>query len=290
VTTNWGVEQAHRDAAADFAEEIVKGLGITAPPVSPFEVIRSEKGRIRAFGDDFGDAFDGRLEYHAPRFLLFYNTKYDAWPHRGKHHPKVNFTIAHELGHFLLTPHRKYLKKGGRPHGSQVEFTSDNLSEGEADAFAAGLLMPRFLADKVVNHGPGTLKSLQAAKDLFDVSLTSMMVRWVQMSDYPCAMCSVRDGKIEWGLTSEPLKKAGAYRVHRGKPVASRSARAFLDADPSLTRYREGEGWAVAERWLDFNRDGVGVVEYLVVIPSVRQLLVFLTAEEDDVFPDTDND
>ncbi len=287
---SWNLEQARRDHASEFAESILKDIGITAPPVCPFKVARSEKRRILLFGDDFGDAFDGRLEYQSPRFLLFYNTKYDAWPHRGKHHPKVIFTIAHELGHFFLTPHREYLKKNGKPHGSHTEFVSDNLSEREADAFAAGLLMPRFLADNTINAGPGTLKALQAAKDLFEVSLTSMMVRWVQVSNYPCAMCLVRDGKIGWGFTSEAFKKAGAYRVHRGKPVTSRTVRTFLDAEPSLTCYREGEGWALAERWLDFDRDGLGVVEHFVVIPSLQQLLVFLTADEDDVFPETEDD
>ena len=290
LTTSWNLEQSRRDAAAEFAEDIVKGLGITAAAVSPFKVIRSEGRRIQAFGEDFGDAFDGRLEYQAPYFLLFFNTKYDAWPHRGKHHPKVNFTIAHELGHFFLTPHREYLKKGGKPHGSRTEFVSDNLSEREADAFAAALLMPRFLADKRINAGPGTLKTLQAGRDLFEVSLTSMMVRWVQLSDYPCAMCSVRSGTIDWGFTSGPFKKAGAYRVHRGKPISSGSALDFLEAEPSLTRYRESEGWARSEHWLDSDHDGLGLVEYFVVVPSQNQLLVFLTAEEDDVFPETDDD
>src|SRR5262245_3383302 len=81
VTTSWRFEQARREAAAALAERIVKDIGITAPPVSPFKVLDTEKRRIRVYGDDFGDAFDGRLEYQSPRFLLFYNTKYDDWPH-----------------------------------------------------------------------------------------------------------------------------------------------------------------------------------------------------------------
>jgi len=31
------------------------------------------------------------------------------------------------------------------------------------------------------------------------------------------------------------------------------------------------------------------VVEYYVAIPSVRQVLVFITADEDDVFPEDDD-
>ncbi len=286
----WNLEQARVEHASELAETIVKDLGFIAPPISPLKVAKSEKRRIRLFGHDFGDAFDGRLEYQAPRFLLFYNTKYDAWPHRGEHHPKVLFTIAHELGHFFLTPHREYLKKSRKPHGSHTEFVSDNLSEREADAFAAALLMPRYLADKTINAGPGTLKAIQAARDLFEVSLISMMVRWVQISNYPCAMCVVQARNIQWGFTSEPFKKAGAYRVLRGKPVTSRSGRELLETEPSLGYYREGKGSGLAERWLDFECDGLWVEEYFVVIPSLQQLLVFLTADEGDVFPETEND
>lgn len=282
--TTWMFEQNRRDAASDLAEQIVKGLRITAPPVSPFRIIRSERKRITAIGDDFGDAFDGRLEYQRPRFVIFFNTKYNAWPHNGEHHPKVNFTVAHELGHFFLNAHRNYLKHGGRPHGSVTEFVSDNNSEREADAFAAGLLMPAFLADNVINQGPPTLGSVKKARDLFEVSLTSMMVRAVQISDYPCAMCSVREGRIEWGFTSGAFKKAGAYKVNRGQKVVSRSACKFLEGD--LSRYRQEEGWGGVDAWLEWEKGRVDVTEYYVAIPSVKQVLVLITAEEDDVFTD----
>ena len=50
----------------------------------------------------------------------------------------MNFSVAHELAHYFLIAHHNYLKHGGRPHGSKTEFVSDNNSEREADAFAAG--------------------------------------------------------------------------------------------------------------------------------------------------------
>jgi hypothetical protein len=287
MATSWELEQARREAAAGLAERIVRDLGITGPPVSPFRILRSELRRITAYGEDFGDAFDGRLEYQHPRFLLFYNTKYDAWPHAGAHHPKVNFTVAHELGHFFLDAHRNYLKQGGRPHGSQTEFASENNAERQADAFAAGLLMPAFLAAAVVNDGPPTLDAVKKARDVFEVSLTSMMVRCVQLSDFPCAMCSVHNGVIEWGFVSEAFKKAGAYRVNRGARVSSRSACEFLAADPS--RYREEEGWGDVGAWLPWEKGRLGVVEYFVAVPSVRRLLVLISAEEDDVFPEDED-
>jgi Zn-dependent peptidase ImmA (M78 family) len=289
MTTTWNLEQARRQAAADFAEQIVKDLGIVAPPIDAFRVLRSEKRRIIAYGDDFGDAFDGRLEYQRPRFLLFYNTKYDAWPHIGEHHPKVIFTVAHELAHFFLKAHFNYLKHGGRSHGSLTEFVSDNNSEREADAFAAGLLMPAFLADAVINNEPPTLEAVKKGRDVFNVSLTSMLVRWVQMSHFPCAMCSVRDGVIEWGFTSEAFKRAGAYKVNRGENVTSRPACRFLNADPAVSRFREEESTGRVEAWLVWDKGRLDVTEHYVAIPSVKQVLVLITAEEDDVFQEDDD-
>ena len=46
TVTTWNLEQARRDAASYFAEQIVRDLGITAPPVNPFRIIQSERRRI----------------------------------------------------------------------------------------------------------------------------------------------------------------------------------------------------------------------------------------------------
>ena len=198
VTTNWKIEELRRDAAANLAEQIVKDLRITKPPVNPFRVIRSEKRRIKALGDDFGDVFDGRLEYQRPHFLLFYNTKYDAWPHDGEHHPRVNFTIAHELAHFFIASHHHYLKQGGRPHGSHSAFVSDNNSEREADAFAAGLLLPSFLFKPKINTGELTYDRLDDIAREFRTSLLSAVIRAVRLSDVPSAVVGIRNEQIAW--------------------------------------------------------------------------------------------
>ena len=140
-----------------------------------------------------------------------------------------------------------------------------------------------FLAKPVVNRGPPTLNTVKSGRAIFDVSLTSMMVRWVQVSDFPCAMCSVRDGIIEWGFTSEAFKKAGAYRVNRGEQMTSRSACRFLSGDPTLSQYREEAGCGTVNAWLSWERRRLDVAEHYVAIPSVKQMLVLITADEEDV-------
>lgn len=282
--TSWKLEYAAREYAIQKGEELAGTNGFTTYPVDPFVLLRHERQLIHAEGDDFGDLFDGRLSYVGPRFLLCYNTKYNAWPKRGPHHPKVRFTIAHELGHYYLDNHQRYLVQQKKPHGSLSEFESRSRVEREADCFAAGLLMPKCLLGPRVNcELDATVDTIKAAATDFDVSLTGMMVRWTQVSHFPCATLCIRDGLIQWGFVSEAFRKAGFWRAKRGQPSTSRHGGAFLNANGSLTAYREGAGRGFSTDWIESDGKRVAVDEFYVVIPYSRCVMIFLAADEEDL-------
>jgi IrrE N-terminal-like domain len=78
------------------------------------------------------------------------------------------FTIAHEIGHFVLHPGRQRSERGGKVN------EAGRVLEREADAFAAELLMPEDLVRQAVDeHGasPGRLS------DRFEVSQQAMQTR-----------------------------------------------------------------------------------------------------------------
>jgi len=78
------------------------------------------------------------------------------------------FTIAHEIGHFVLHPERSRPERGG---GVNAAWQSQ---EREADQFAAELLMPESLVRQaVVEQGADAFR----LADRFDVSLAAMRVR-----------------------------------------------------------------------------------------------------------------
>ncbi|MEO9594309.1 ImmA/IrrE family metallo-endopeptidase [Rhodopirellula bahusiensis] len=282
MTLERKLEQAKLRKATKLGEQIAFEAGFLKPPIDPLKIIDREQGRVKAFGDDFGDDFDGRLEFQRPRFLLFYNTKYNQWSHDGQRHPKVTFTIGHELGHYFLEPHRNYLMSGGGAHGSETQFESNRIVEREADCFSSGLLMPKFLLGKIVNQAAPNLDGVKHARDQFQVSLTSMLVRWVQLCDFPCAVASVRDHMIEWGFCSPGLKQAGGYGIKRDEPVISRTTSEFIQQDTNLAAYREGVGQSIASHWIPNLDSNFVFAEQLIVVPSTRQVLVFLMADEDD--------
>ena len=281
---NWKLQQAACESAQRKGEEVARIYGFESWPINPFAIIAAERELIHAEGDDFGEAFDGRLSYVGPRFLLCYNTRYNAWPRRSEHHPKVRFTVAHELGHFYLDRHRKHLVTRRQPHGSFVEFESDRAVERQADCFAAGLLTPQYLLGPRVNCEPdATVETIKEAATDFDVSLTSMMVRWTQLSHFPSATLCVRAGQIAWGFVSEGFRNAGLWRARRGARVAGIDAQAFLEKDTSLESYREGQGTGLVRNWLEWDGDRISVSEFYIVIPYTRSVMVYVIADEDDL-------
>ncbi|MCC6361273.1 MAG: ImmA/IrrE family metallo-endopeptidase [Phycisphaerales bacterium] len=280
----WKLEKAARDFALAKGEEIARLIGFSKAPVDPFKVILSESGQILAEGDDFRDSFDGRLSYHDGRFLLLYNTRYNRWSRNGEHHPKVRFTVGHELGHYFLDDHREFLVRRRQAIESFTEFESNKEVERQADAFAVGLLMPQYLVAPHVNCEPdATMASIKEAAAEFDVSLTGMMVRWTQLSHFPCAAICVRQNRIEWGFVSESLREARIWSVRRGRNPMGEDFSKFAAQDPSLGFYREGQGAGFARQWLDGDTGQLDVREYYAAIPYSQATMVFLVADEADL-------
>jgi len=89
--------------------------------------------------NDYKEAFDGLLENKNGKFHIYINSANQGHIHR----PRVRFSFAHELGHYLIPEHYKALcNPNMKPQPSFQTFNTDNKYEVEADYFAACLLMP----------------------------------------------------------------------------------------------------------------------------------------------------
>ena len=291
---DWAVMQNRQVKAIERAVEVLGVPKTASPPVDPLAIAKGERPFLHVAGGDFRNRFDGQLEYHRSknRFLLFYNTKYDVRLPPGEHHPRTRFSIAHELGHYFLEAHRAYLRRTGKSHPSRGEFLSDRTIEMEADAFAGGLLMPSALLGPLANKGDLTFSQIEAWANTFKTSVTSTARRSIELSDFPCALIGVREGRVAFTFHSGALIEGGCYPRPRGSdlPRAARPKwQAFLDGRVS------GEtGSALARDWCrtyDCDRASEAPVdEYYYGVPSMQTLLVLLTVAEDDLFPDTDDD
>lgn len=192
------------------AEQVLTAHGLTGLPVDPLAVARLEN--IRLAPGSYAGAFEGRIEYRRSgdrgHFYLYY-----AGEEAG-HRPasRVRFSVAHELGHFFLPTHRRYLLSG-RWFGRRSGFLSVRRLEREADYFAGALLMPR---ERFVEHAQGRgggrcgLADLAGlARDVFKTSLTSTAIRYAQLNFAACCVVLSERGRVLFAVRSEEMKRLG---------------------------------------------------------------------------------
>jgi len=209
----WEEVRRRCERAEAIAQEIVDNLGLKAP-IDPFLVADKESPVLHVQAKDFGNRFDGQLEFDkiGREFLLLVNSKYDtAWT-KG-HHPRTRFSVAHELGHYFLDHHRARLLRGGHPHPSHSDFTSELMLEREADHFASALLMPlNQLKERAKKYSPG-LPAIMGIADYFGTSLTSAAIRYVSVNLSPVVVIKWNVDGIGWKWFSDTAYAAGIRKT-----------------------------------------------------------------------------
>lgn len=158
----------HREEIERQAFSIVKGAGVTGPPVDPVAIAKSRS--IRVYEAIFAnDSVSGILRKCGDEFTILVN----------QNHPitRQRYTIAHELGHYFLhAPDADVIDtdlnlfRGGP---DSEDHPSKRRQEIQANMFAAALLMPaEFVKDEFSN----TRNVAELAK-VFAVSQEAMGIR-----------------------------------------------------------------------------------------------------------------
>ena len=126
-----------------------------------------------------------------------------------------NFTLAHELGHYLLHRH-------ANPGG--LECTSRNMAdwdegrnkiEGEANTFASYLLMPLDDFRAQIKGRVIDIDVMAELSDRYAVSLTAAILKWMTITDKRAMIVVSKEGFIDWAWSSEPLIRSGIYYAAR---------------------------------------------------------------------------
>ena len=99
---------------------------------------------------------------------------------------RQRFTIAHEIGHLLLHPHRSYLDHQVIPAYFRDSRSSraDTLVEIQANQFAADLLMPRRFLERVVGQSGLDVEDDAAVARVakrFGVSTQALIYRMINL-------------------------------------------------------------------------------------------------------------
>lgn len=175
--------------------------------VCPYKILKIH-GLTYTF-EDYKNAFDGLLEHRAGKFHIYLNS------HKAKHiyEPRVRFTTAHELGHYLIDEHRIPLQNGLVPsHPSFTNFSSDNEVELEADFFASSLLIPHTRLVKDVLKRKFSFNLIDELATKYQTSITAMLLKFASIGNHPIMIVCMIDKKIKWFKYSEdfPFKYINA--------------------------------------------------------------------------------
>ena len=192
---------------------------------------------------------------------------------------RTRFSIAHELGHFLIPTHLPRancsiddlhsVDRKARDRGRRIE--------AEANRFAAHLLMPGKAIRQHIRNSTGDLPALAQMSDLYAVSKEAMARRWVDLHDHPIAIVIAQHSRI--------------VRLYRGDEfpwLASGFGELLPDGSQAAeASVRPGEHTELEEVepdiWLE-ERDAERVLalEEQILGQGQGYAIVFLRAELDD--------
>ncbi len=168
-------------------------------------------------GDDLPE-FDGalvRTPKHQKWGIVYSNSVHSKG--------RIRFTLAHELGHYLL--HRREFPDGfscDTLDSSQETQDQYGRIEREADEFAAHLLMPMydFCEHLSLSDWP-SFDKLSVCATRYGVSLTAAVIHWINHTRLRSVVVVSRDGYILWSRSSKSAMKTLTFFRSVGlRPVA----------------------------------------------------------------------
>ena len=277
--------------ARQDAELLIRRLGINSAPIDPVAIAHTERKHLRLCSGNYGNACDGRLEYHPDkrRFVCFFNTKYDRDDGRG-HAPRTRFSLAHELGHYFIEDHHEYLRSGGKSHESRSEFVTATPVEQQADCFAAHLLMPDPLVKPIVNQEELSVEMISEVADAFRASFVSAALRAAEVSHFCGAVVAIKNGAVIWSRVSKALIEAKVYPGERGPARSPGAQAAWEQFEQGETVMAPRSGWA--HDWFrvydEERARSLPVDETYLPVRVMNTLIAVVSIPEDELFDDED--
>jgi hypothetical protein len=184
---------------------------------------------------------------------------------------RQRFTIAHEIGHYVLSTDQENTVCLSRD--LQLWNPSIITEERAANRFAAELLLPaKQVAPIVIDRGV-SIETANYVKNSFNTSLTTAAFRCAELSFETCAVVCIVDGIVKSYLPS----KSWGYRIFTGCPLSkSTMAAELIENRSTLTRCGRvnAMAWADASKFMDL---GAELFEDSIHLRRFKIILTLLT-------------
>lgn len=178
-----------------------------------------------------------------------------------------NFTICHEIAHFVLPNHGSVKCKS-----KEIESWSSriNWQEIEANRFASELLLPKKEIYRIVDNKV-SIETAKAIAKNFNTSLTATLLKCSEVTDESCAVVWSIGGRVEW------VKKNENFIFFIPKKDLDNDSVAYQLFKNNLNR--EGEKTVYAETWIsdDNLQSDLQIWEESISMPNYNGILTLLT-------------
>lgn len=264
------------------AEQIVKGLGITALPIDPIAIARDRD--INVVAKPSRDAgVSGMLIRVGNEFAIAYATHIDSESFQ-------RFSVGHELGHYFLPGHVDAVIDASGVHQSRAGFASKDRYEMEADGFAAGLLMPRHLFFPALERAGQGLAAVESLHIQCKASMHATAIRYTQCTRDPMAIVVSMGNRVEHCFMSEALKAIGGIDWIRKREALPRNTPTFAfnqDAENVRRAIRIEDSsnlqdWFGGHRSIEVSEDVIGLGSYGKTLTVLYDITVPDPEDEED--------
>lgn len=213
------------------------------------------------------DKVDGLLKKTSQGWIILYNENI-------KYSGRINFTLAHELGHYLL--HRKKFPDGLQCSKQDImKGNVNSIIENEANTFASYLLMPLDDFRKTASKYQFGVILFQNLANRYATSLTATILKWIDMTNEKAMVVFSDNGFILWCRQSKNLLKTKLvpYKFDcKEVPISSLTYRAYHGCDIQHEKEQHEIWW------------GKGLVSQEIVFkaPQLEAVITVLLYEDND--------
>lgn len=155
---------------------------------------------------------------------------------------RINFTLAHELGHYML--HRDSQNEFRCDQKKLLTYSEQSLKaiESEANKFASYLLMPIDDFREQISGDSASLNLLGHCADRYNVSLTAATIKWLEFTTEAAMVVVARDGFVCWSYPSQSARKLKVY-LSSGTPLPENGGYSLADDTHNKSRVVPPGAW-----------------------------------------------
>lgn len=124
---------------------------------------------------------------------------------------RINFTLAHELGHYFCHRQRQAEFRCGQAAMLDYDGEASRKMEKEANVFASYLLMPASDFRQQINGHAVSLELLGHVADRYETSFTATALKWLEITEEAAMLVVARDEFVCWSYPSKLAMSRRAY-------------------------------------------------------------------------------